>query len=323
MRSYIDLHCDSLLSTITYKKNDIYSVQEAMLDIKRLQEANVMAQFFAIFFPAKTDELMAELNTDELYFGGLYHTFCNTLHKHSDVIHFAGNGKEVEENLRADKISAFLTLEDGRMLDGKVENIRKFYEKGVRLITLTWNFENCLGFPNSKDPEAMEKGLKPFGIETVKEMNRLGMLIDVSHLSDGGFWDVAKYSSKPFVASHSNSRTLCPHQRNLTDEMIHTLAEAGGIAGLNFAGHFLNKDLTDDHSRVECMVEHVKYMMNLGGEDFVAIGTDFDGIGGQLEIDEPTKMGLLFEALHKAGISERQLDKIASENALRVIKETL
>lgn len=322
MRKYIDLHCDTLLCAVEHK-DDIYSLPGGMLDLKRLQKANTLAQFFAIFFPARTDDLMRELNTDKKYFDALYHTFQNSLEKHKDIIRFAGNYQDIMDNQKQGLISAFLTLEDGRMIDNQIENLKKFYAKGVRLITLTWNFENCLGYPNSSEPESMKKGLKPFGIEAVAEMNRLGMLIDVSHLSDGGFYDVAQYSTKPFIASHSNSRVLCPHQRNMTDDMIRILADHGGVAGLNLAGHFLNKDITDNHSTVEKMVEHALYMTNLGGEDLLAIGTDFDGIGGQLDVDEPPKLDLLFDALKKAGFTERQLDKFTVGNALRIIKEVL
>lgn len=322
MEKYIDLHCDTLLSAVEHI-DDIYSLPGKMLDIEKLKRANALAQFFAIFFPAPTDELMRELNTDEKYFKALFDTFQNTLVKHSDVIRFAGNYSDVIANEKNKLISAFLTLEDGRMLNNDLRNLEAFYEKGVRLITLTWNYENCLGYPNSKDTEIMQKGLKPFGIEAIDKMNELGILIDVSHLSDGGFFDVAQYSKKPFIASHSNSRTVCPHQRNMTDKMIRTLAEHGGVAGLNLAGHFLNPDITDDHSRVEMMVRHAQYMLDLGGEDLLAIGTDFDGIGGQLDIDEPEKLDLLFTGLKKSGITERQLDKFTRENALRIIKDVL
>ncbi len=323
MQPYIDLHCDTLLQTVQLNVDDIYSVPEGMLDIERLKKADVIAQFFAIFFPDPHDALMAVQNTDEKYFTALRNTFCNTLEKHADVIAFAGSAKDMEKNRKEGKISAFLTFEDGRMLDGKIENVRKYYDLGIRLITLTWNFENCLGFPNSDDTTVMNSGLKPFGIEALKEMNRLGILIDVSHLSDGGFYDVARYSEKPFVASHSNARSICPHRRNLTDDMIRVLAEKGGVAGMNIAGHFLNPDITDDHSTVEMMVKHIRYMSDLGGEDLVAIGTDFDGIGGKLDIDEPTKMEQLFDALKKDGFTAAQIDKIAFGNAERVMREVL
>ena len=121
-----------------------------------------------------------------------------------------------------------------------MNRLHTLYQEGVRLVTLLWNEENCIGSPNSKDRKIMQKGLKPFGFEVVEQMNSLGMLIDVSHLSDGGFWDVLSTSSKPIVASHSNARALCEHPRNLSDDMIRALAEKGGVIGLNFYPYFVN-----------------------------------------------------------------------------------
>jgi membrane dipeptidase len=154
-------------------------------------------------------------------------------------------------------------------------------------------------------------------------MNELGILVDVSHLSDGGFYDVAKISKKPFVATHSDCRALAAHPRNLTDDMIRLLAQKGGVSGINFAPAFLDDTQGNKTSRISDMVRHVKHFIEIGGEDCVGIGTDFDGIGGNLEVGEPGRLTLLFEALEKAGITPRQIDKIASGNVLRVMKETM
>lgn len=323
MNGYIDMHCDTLQSTVKYGADNIYRVPQADLDVERLRQAGAAAQFFAVFFPPRGDRRLAAFQTDDEFFDALYRTFRNTLERHGDVIRYAGNYGDICRNRDEHRISALLTLEDGRILDGSMEKLRIFYEKGVRLITLTWNHENCLGFPNSRDPELMRKGLKEFGREAVREMNRLGILIDVSHLSDGGFTDVARVSGKPFVASHSNCRALCPHPRNLTDEMIRTLAEAGGAAGLNLYGAFLNEDPADETSRIERMAAHVMHLLRVGGEDVPAIGTDFDGISGALEIADPTQLQKLFDALLHAGMTQRQLDKFLSGNVLRVIRDVL
>ena len=136
----------------------------------------------------------------------------------------------------------------------------------------------------------MAAGLTDFGKEAVERMEQLGMLVDVSHLSDGGFWDVSRLCKGPFVASHSNCRALNPHPRSLTDEMLRTLAEHGGVAGLNFAPEFLNGDITCQDSRVEDMVTQLRHRINVGGEDCAALGSDLDGIGGRLEIDSSAAM---------------------------------
>lgn len=133
-----------------------------------------------------------------------------------------------------------LTVEDGRMVNGSFDRLEQLAKTGVRAIALTWNFENCFGAPNSRDPKIMSKGLSAFGKEAIEAMNELGILVDVSHLSDGGFYDVAKISKKPFVATHSDCRALAAHPRNLTDDMIRLLAQKGGVSGINFAPAFLD-----------------------------------------------------------------------------------
>ena len=286
---------------------------EGMLDIRRMKEAGMYGQFFAIFFPPQNREWMPE---DEVYYQSLKNLFYESLDRHKDCIAFAGCAADAERNFREGKLSAFLTIEDGRHVQGELSNIERFYQDGVRLISLTWNYENCFGAPNSKDRTIMERGLTSFGCEAVRYMNELGMLIDVSHLSDGGFYDAVRLSRKPLVASHSNARALCPHPRNLTDDMIYNLAEIGGVAGVNFYGAFLQQDAKREESTIAGLVAHIKHMTKLGGEDFVALGTDFDGIGGVLEIGTPLEMVRLFEQLEREGFSERQIEKLAYKNVL-------
>jgi membrane dipeptidase len=169
----------------------------------------------------------------------------------------------------------------------------------------------------------MSKGLKPFGKDAVHRMNELGMVIDVSHLSDGGFYDVAAISEKPFVASHSNCRTLSPHQRNLTDDMIRTLAEKGGIAGINFGPEFLNATTDIKENSAKLISAHARHFINVGGSDCVALGSDFDGIQGNLEIGKVENMPLLFDQFSRDGLSDDIIEKIAWKNALRTLKNIL
>lgn len=165
----------------------------------------------------------------------------------------------------------------------------------------------------------MKQGLKPFGKEVVEYMGELGMIADVSHASDGTFWDILKYAKGPVVASHSNCRAIADHPRNLTDEMIHALSDAGGVAGLNFYGPFLGNPVV---SGIEDMVRHILHMIKIGGSEFPAIGTDFDGFDGMkiLEIPDVSHMEKLWNALKKEGVSESQLDKIWYGNAVRILK---
>ncbi|MDD3139919.1 MAG: membrane dipeptidase [Lachnospiraceae bacterium] len=204
-----------------------------------------------------------------------------------------------------------------------MQNLKKYYDMGIRLITLTWNYENCFGFPNSVDNFTMNRGLKKFGKEAIEYMNCLRMLIDVSHLSDGGFWDVMKLSSKPVFASHSNCRALCNHPRNLTDEMIQAIGDNGGVIGLNFAPFFLNENPKDDNGTIEIMERHLQHMIDVGGEDVVALGSDFDGISGNLEILSTDQIPFFLDRMESDGMSASIVEKIAYKNAYRVIKETI
>lgn len=218
------------------------------------------------------------------------------------------------------KIGVIFTGEDLGVIGSDMRKLDIVFQRGVRIATLTWNHENALGFPNSMKTQVMQSGLKPFGVEVVRRMNELGMIIDVSHLSDGGFWDVARISKKPFIATHSNSREITDHPRNLTDAMIRAIANSGGVIGLNFAPHFLS-DRGDDTSRIRDMLRHIRHIRSVGGSDVLAIGTDFDGIHGHLEIDSPEKIPLLAQALIKCGMKETELEKMFYKNALRVCRE--
>lgn len=323
---YIDLHCDTLSLAFLKGKNSISVMSEDMVDVERLYKANAMAQFCAIFM-LPDDEVPPEgivIPGDDEYIEKLVQIMHNTIEENPDKIALARNVAEMEANQKAGKVSAFLTIEDGRSVDGKMEKLEKYFDMGVRLMTLTWNFDNCFGAPSSKDAEAMKKGLTPFGKEAVKRMEELGMLVDVSHLSDGGFYDVVDILKVPFVASHSNCRELCNHQRNLTNDMIRNLAEKGGVSGINFFGRFLNDKQESVDSRICDMVAHINHFVRYGGEDVIAIGTDFDGITGEhFAIKSPVQMELLFEALKKEGYTERQIEKFAYGNALRVMCDVL
>ncbi len=284
------------------------------VDVEKLIKNDSIAQFFALFVDLNEAENPLE------YALSMLDRFYSEVEANSDKLALATNYEELMENINNNKISTFLTIEEGGVIQGKLSNLRNFYRLGVRLITLTWNYPNEIGFPNCKS-ELQDKGLTKFGIDCIREMNNLGIIIDVSHLSDGGFYDVAKYSSKPFVASHSNSRYICSHARNLKDEMIKVLAEKGGVTGINFERTFLNNN---GRSSVEDMVKHIKHIINIGGNEVVALGTDFDGINAKgIEIDNIGDMDKLFIGLNHEGISDDTIEKIFYKNTLRVIKDVM
>ena len=325
MYQYIDMHCDTLFKALKRGKSFIVN-GDGMQSIKKMKEANQLCQFFAIFFPP-SDEMQSL--TDIEYFNKLRNHLKAVVADKSNELELVHTYNEIISNKASGKLSAMLTIEDGRIIEGKMDRMHQLKQNDVCVIGLTWNYANCFGFPNSSDKDIMKKGLTDFGIEAIQEMNRIGMLIDVSHLSDGGFYDVARYSKKPFIASHSNCRALVNHPRNLTDDMIRVLAENGGVAGVNFVPYFtditmnIHGDKEKSKTSVEMLVKHVLHFIKIGGEDCIGIGTDFDGMEGLLEIDNPAKMYLLFNTLEKNGVTPRQLDKIASGNVLRVIHDAI
>ena len=315
--SLIDLHCDTFWQIDEHPEKQLYE-NDLCVDVKKLQQADSMAQFFACF-------IYTEKEGHERYRGSyekalrMIKRAKEEFAKNKEHVQLTKDYQQLIENSEKGTISAFLSIEEGGILEGRIERLEELYKEGIRLMTLLWNFENCIGFPNSKDAKVMEKGLAAFGIEVVERMQELGMLVDVSHLSDGGFMDVAKHSKKPFVASHSNARFLCNHPRNLSDDMIRILANAGGVAGVNFYPYFLK---TSGVATVEDIIDHVCYMMNIGGEEVITVGTDFDGFDeGTLDMAHIGEMSRLLHAMKKRGITERQIDKIFYENAQRVIKE--
>ena len=167
--------------------------------------------------------------------------------------------------------------------------------------------------PNTTD------GLTEFGIEVVKEMNRLGMVIDCSHLGDKGFYDVINYSTKPIVCSHSCARSVCNHVRNMTDDMLLKLKANGGVVGINYCNSFIKEDKT--LATVGDVVKHINYIKDLIGIDYIGLGSDFDGIGNSdIELKDASMMNLLINELEKEGYSKEDIDKICYKNVLRVFK---
>ena len=319
---FIDLHCDTLLKLVTANKPCTLGKNSYSVDFEGLKNAGAMAQFFAIYLP-HIDEIKETHEDEESFINDMFNIFERDIAAYSHFAASAGNCDDLIENHKAGKVSAFLTFEDGRAIASCLDRLKMFYDRGIRLISLTWNYANCFGAPNSTDLLLMNTGLTDFGKEAVIYMNDLGIIVDVSHLSDGGFWDVVRIAKKPFVASHSNARTLSPHPRNLNDDMIRALADAGGVIGLNFAPGFLHSDITVKKSTVTAMIHHVQYLKDIGGIDCICLGSDLDGITGELEIEHITKMHLLFYGLKGAGFNENEIEKFAFKNALRVINEVL
>lgn len=309
----IDLHCDTILALAEDSSKGSLRQNRLAVDLEKLRAGEAKAQFFALFI----DQAIAGNPLE--YCLSLLDFFHQQLAANHDTIRWAGNWQDVLRHQADGYISAFLTIEEGAAIKGSLAHLRNFYHLGVRLMTLTWNYPNELGYPGCR-PEWNGLGLTEAGKAVVAEMNRLGMLVDVSHLSDQGFYDVARLSAQPFVASHSNARVVTSHSRNLTDDMIRLLADKGGIMGLNFANQFLGDSST---SRIADMLRHAEHIVQTGGEDVLALGSDFDGISPEVEVHNVGEMGKLLQALLQAGFTERQVEKFAWRNAARVIQDVL
>lgn len=310
---FVDFHCDTIMGLMDKGDNEGLASNSLNVDIKKLRAGNSLVQFFALYINMKEHENVLE------YCLKMADRFHSEIERNNQDIEVALTYEDINSISKRGKISAVLTIEEGGSLKGELAHLRNFYRLGVRLITLTWNYPNEIGFPNCKE-EFRSMGLTSFGEQVVQEMNRLGMIIDVSHLSDQGFFDVAKLSSKPFVASHSNARKITNHSRNITDEMIKVLSSKGGVMGINFERDFLG---SSEFSRVEDMIKHIKHIRNVGGVDVLAVGSDFDGISPELEIKDFSEMGKLVNALERHKFSSEDIDKICYKNALRVIKDCL
>lgn len=318
----VDMHCDTIGELwkaekagkpISLRSNSLH------IDLEKMQKGDYLLQNFAmfVFLGREKDPLVNVLEMIDVY--------NRAMAENADIIGPVLNYEDIEKNRAAGKLSGMLTIEEGAVLKGNPYVVRSLYQLGVRMLTLTWNFENEIGYPNTivkaKDYDpSRHYGLKPEGIEIVREMNRVGMIVDVSHLGDDGFWDVVKYCDGPFVASHSNARAVCNHTRNMTDDMIRALADKGGVMGLNFCGDFLNPN---GKSRLEDMVRHAKHIINVGGSDILGLGTDYDGIDGDLELDHCDKMPLLAQEMERQGFSTQQIEKIFHGNVLRLYREVL
>ncbi len=310
----VDLHCDTvdkLMDDPAYRLAE----NEFAIDLNKMEKAGSLAQVFALFVNMKEVESPSARGYDMLQ------RLWQELDRNEDRILWAGNASDLRKNKLHDKMSAMIAIEEGGVLEGEIGNLHNFYRQGVRFVTLTWNYPNEIGFPHGA--EHGMKGLTTFGHELIEEMERIGVITDVSHLSEAGFWDVKKTLEKPFVATHSNCQALCNHSRNLTDEQIKALSESGGVMGINIFSKFLIDSPTPDSDLVEAAVAHVKHAIKIGGIDVVALGGDLDGIPACSTFKTIGDMGKIEQSLLKHGFKENEIEKIWSTNAIRVMDAVL
>jgi len=313
----IDLHCDTILWSL-FKEGDPLENEERQVSRDKLKAGQALAQCFALFVPngGKGSVEEQEQACYEML-QKLEQNYRSCLAGHSGWLAPAVSAADIQRNCSAGKISSVLTLEDGTFVAGQMGRLDEVAAMGAKALALTWNTENCFGYPNSPNEKAHQLPLKSFGRAAIEHMNELGILVDVSHLNEGGFWDVAQISKRPFLATHSCARSLVNHSRNLTDDQIRAIANAGGVVGVNFYPTFIAAD--GKTTTIETVLQQLQYLVKIGGEDVAAFGSDFDGIpDGELTFGGYEGYAAIAEALYSA-VPARIADKICHQNALRML----
>lgn len=302
----IDAHCDTL-RVISERGEGLHS-NSGMVSGEMLSKYCRYVQVFATWVDEKCGDTFGQALR-------LADKFREEIDK-CGFVHIK-DSKALNEVIKNGKIGAILSLEDGVALGGEIKRLYELYNLGFRLITLTWNGVNeiaCGAFSGERG------GLTDFGRKVVREMNRLGMVVDLSHISEEGFWDVLALSAKPVVASHSNAKAICNHSRNLTDDQIVALIKSRGVIGLSVYPDFLG----GRDSNIISVIRHVEHILSLGGEGSVGIGTDFDGIKICASgIENAGKLYRLFDEMQKIGYSDELIDKVSYKNFLRLFSECL
>ena len=333
---FIDLHCDTIARLLAARRAGLpgslrRGTAGGHVSLEKLRASGVLLQTFALFVnlegkPLPTapaagpadlyarsmdcrgaDPLEEVLTLADLY----WQEVRANAHLVQPVLSFA----DLAHARRAGKLGALLAVEEGGVCRGQLPLLRTLYRLGVRLLTLTWNYPNQLAFPNGQ-----AGGLTDTGQAFLAEMEDLGMVPDVSHLGDEGFWDLCRLARRPFLATHSGCRALHDHRRNLTDEMLRALGDRGCLVGVNFYAGFLGPHET---SRLADLTAHLRHMIRTAGLEAVALGSDFDGIDCPLEVGDAGRLDRLVQAMEAAGFTPREIEAVCWKNAWDFFRRTL
>ncbi len=310
-RQVFDLHCDTALEMVLneqgLKQNNLH------LDLTRMEEYDGYIQVFAAFVDKKSIHV-----TPMEHCLSLLRKLYTEIEENNKKISLIRTAQDLEKVKKRKGVGAILSLEGGESLHGSLNALWMYYQLGVRLITLTWNWSNELA---DGIMEERGGGLTDFGRKAVAMMEALGILVDVSHLSVKGFWDVAEVTRKPFVASHSCVQALCKHPRNLNDAQIDCLIARQGGMGINFFPEFLSDD---GECSIRQILSHMEYVLERGGENILGIGSDFDGVSGlPQEMRGVEDVQTLILEMKRNGFSKKLIEKILFANFHRIFKETL
>lgn len=303
----VDLHSDTLLDVASGKRDISRRGTSGHIDLPRLREGGVDVQVFAAFIhPREAERGLARAME-------LLDAFDRLVNLHADVLGRALTVADIEHLGRSGKVAAVLSIESGDAVQGNPANVDRLYARGVRIMSLTWNNSTALA---DGTLEQRHGGLTPVGRRTLARMAALGIVVDVSHLSEKSFWDVLEATRGPVVATHSNAAGLTPHVRNLTDEQLRALAGRGGLVGVNYYPAFTG-GATLTH-----VLAHIDYLVRIVGADHVGLGSDFDGFAQTVDgLEDVSQLPNLTAGLLARGYSHGDIKKILGANALRVFRE--
>lgn len=313
-----DGHCDTLLRCLYPADSPYYNgghLRENRGHVA-LKDAHDTFEGYAQFFAVFVDSAECSERECARRYAEMVALLGRELEANADLAVFCRTGGQARAALEQGKIAAFLSVEGAEILGCDLGRLERAYGDGVRAVNITWNHANVLSGTNEEEPE---RGLSEQGKAFVRRMQELGMLVDVSHLSDPGFWGVYELAGEagmPFFASHSNSRAICPHPRNLTDEQFKALVEVGGVAGFNACDEFVS-----EKPGLDAAVAHIEHFCALGGERNVAMGGDWDGCDLFPGVERITDIGKLYERLLQRNFKEALVQDIFFNNLMRVVDQ--
>ena len=304
----IDLHCDTLDRCLD-ESLTLDSTQLHFNLTERPEQLQV-CQAMAIFIDSKLKGEQAQAR-----FLQAYELLCREAKAHAQKFSLLQDLRCISTRLDEKPVALFLTVEGGSVLAGDITWVDKLHQMGVKVLTLTWNGENeiCGGVGS-------DKGFTPFGRQVVARMEALGMAVDASHMNDRSFWQLCETTCRPFCASHSNSRVICNHPRNLTDEQFCEIVCRGGVVGLNYHRDFITENGQTEN--IDDLLRHLHHFLELGGEDTVALGSDFDGADMPPYLSGIDKLPGLIDAVERSGVSAEVTHKLIFGNAARFLKAT-
>lgn len=298
--NYFDLHCDTLSEML--KNSSPLSDGETAVTLQKGEGFKSWCQCFAIW------------THDSIKGDAAYQNYKKQLDLlkeqallNSDRMVFCKTRADMEQAVAEDKCAAILTVENGAVIAGDLTRINELKKDGVKIFSFTWNGKNELG-----SGVGGNHSLSMIGRSAVVELNRANITIDVSHISDKGFYDILNLTSKPIIATHSNSRRICKHPRNLTDEQFEAIVHTDGIVGINFYKQFLNNSKNAGFVEI---LRHIDHFLSLGGENSICIGSDFDGAETPAKLKDVSMVGSLREELLRHGYKEELAEKILFKNA--------